>query len=72
MYQLAMEQMGASPATTAAIGDRVDTDIVGGKRAGLTTICVLSGSSDRAEAEAVDTDLIFEDIAHLLETWKQL
>jgi 4-nitrophenyl phosphatase len=72
MYQLAMEQMGASPETTAAIGDRVDTDILGGKRAGLTTICVLSGSSDRAEAEAMGTDLIFDDIAHLLETWKQL
>ncbi len=72
MYQLAMEQMGASPSTTAAIGDRVDTDILGGKRAGLTTICVLSGSSDRAEAEAIGTDLIFEDIAHLLETWKHL
>jgi 4-nitrophenyl phosphatase len=72
MYQLAMEQMGASPATTAAIGDRVDTDILGGKRAGLTTICVLSGSSDRAEAEAVETDLIFDDIGHLLETWKKL
>ena len=72
MYQLAMEQMSASPETTAAIGDRVDTDILGGKRAGLTTICVLSGSSDRAEAEAMGTDLIFDDIAHLLETWKQL
>jgi 4-nitrophenyl phosphatase len=72
MYQLAMEQMGATPATTAAIGDRVDTDILGGKRAGLTTICVLSGSSDRAEAEAIETDLIFEDIAQLLETWKHL
>ena len=72
MYQLAMEQMGASPAMTAAIGDRVDTDILGGKRAGLTTICVLSGSSNRAEAEAIGTDLIFDDIAHLLETWKQL
>ena len=72
MYQLAMEQMGASPETTAAIGDRVDTDILGGKRAGLITICVLSGSSDRAEAEAIGTDMIFEDIAHLLKTWKQL
>ena len=72
MYQLAMEQMGASPETTAAIGDRVDTDILGGKRAGLTTICVLSGSSSRAEAQAVETDLIFDDIAHLLETWQQL
>lgn len=72
MYQLGMEQMGAPPETTAAIGDRVDTDILGGKRAGLTTICVLSGSSDRSEAEAIGTDFIFDDIAHLLETWKQL
>ena len=72
MYQLAMEQMGACPETTAAIGDRVDTDILGGKKAGLITICVLSGSSDRAEAEAIETDMIFDDIAHLLETWKRL
>jgi 4-nitrophenyl phosphatase len=70
MYQLAMEQMGARPETTAAIGDRVDTDILGGKRAGLFTICVLSGSSDRAEAETIGTDLIVDDIAHLLEIWR--
>ncbi len=72
MYQLAMEQMGAPPETTATIGDRVDTDILGGKRAGIITICVLSGSSDRAEAEAIETDMIFDDIAHLLETWIRL
>ncbi len=72
MYQLAFEQMGAQPETTAAIGDRVDTDILGGKRAGLITICVLSGSSNRAEAEAIGTDMIFDDIAHLLETWEHL
>jgi 4-nitrophenyl phosphatase len=72
MYQLAMEQMGAQPETTAAIGDRADTDILGGKRAGLTTICVLSGSSDRAEAEAFEADMIFDDIAHLLHSWKSL
>jgi 4-nitrophenyl phosphatase len=72
MYQLAMEQIGASPETTAAIGDRVETDILGGKRTGLTTICVLSGASSRAEAEAIETDMIFDDIAHLLETWKHL
>lgn len=72
MYQLAMEQMGACPETTAAVGDRADTDILGGKRAGLTTICVLSGSSDRAEAQAFEADLIFDDIAHLLQAWKGL
>jgi 4-nitrophenyl phosphatase len=72
MYQLAMEMMGASPETTAAIGDRADTDILGGKRAGLMTLCVLSGSSDRIEAEAFGADMIFDDIAHLLETWRHL
>ncbi len=71
MYQLAMEQMGAYPETTAAIGDRCDTDILGGKRAGLITICVLSGSSNRTEAEAYESDLIFDDIAHLLEIWRR-
>lgn len=70
MYRLAMEQMGAQPSSTAAIGDRVDTDILGGIRAGLTTICVLSGSSNRKEAEAGHADFIFTDIAELLQTWK--
>lgn len=69
MYELAMDQMKADPETTAVIGDRVDTDILGGKRAGINTICVLSGSSDRAEAEAIGTDMIFEDIGHLLDAW---
>jgi 4-nitrophenyl phosphatase len=72
MFNLAMDQMGAKPETTAMIGDRVDTDILGGKRAGLTTICVLSGSSSRAEAEAFGTDFVFEDIADLLDTWQSI
>ena len=70
MFELAMANMGAKPKTTATIGDRLDTDILGGQRAGLTTICVLSGSSSRAEAEAFGPDFIFEDIAHLLTTWQ--
>jgi len=69
MFQLAMAEMGARPETTATIGDRLDTDILGGQRAGLITICVLSGSSTRAEAEAFGPDFIFEDISHLLVTW---
>lgn len=70
MYELAMAQMGASPETTAVVGDRVATDIVGGKRAGLTTICVLTGASGREEAEAAQADFIFDDIGHLLDAWR--
>ncbi len=72
MFKLAMAQMGARPETTATIGDRIDTDILGGRRAGLTTICVLSGSSSRAEAEAFGPDFIFEDIADLLSNWQSM
>ena len=72
MYQLAMAQMGARPESTAAIGDRVETDIVGGKRASLTTICVLSGASSRAEAEASGADFIFDDIGELLDAWRSV
>ena len=72
MFQLALAQMEARPETTATIGDRLDTDILGGQRAGLTTICVLSGSSSRAEAEAFGPDFIFQDIAELLAAWQPL
>ena len=70
MFEIAMELMGAKPETTAMIGDRLDTDILGAQRAGLTSILVLSGSSSREEAEAYQPDFIFEDIAELLQVWQ--
>jgi 4-nitrophenyl phosphatase len=75
MFEMAMAQMEATPETTATLGDRTDTDMEGGKRAGLHTIMVLSGSTTRAEAEAYQAsdglDFIFEDIADLLSNWER-
>ena len=50
------------------VGDRLASDIEGGRRAGLETILVLSGAGSRAEAEAADEppDHIVEDLAGLL------
>jgi 4-nitrophenyl phosphatase len=70
MFEQAMAEMGARPDTTATLGDRIDTDMIGGARAGLRTIMVLSGSTGRAEAEAYGPDLIFEDIAGLTQAWE--
>jgi 4-nitrophenyl phosphatase len=67
MFQLALEMMGARPQNTATLGDRVDTDLEGGRRAGLATIGVLSGSSNREEMEAFGADWIFADISRLLD-----
>jgi 4-nitrophenyl phosphatase len=71
MFELAMAKLGATPDTTATLGDRIDTDMLGGARAGCSTILVLSGSTAREEAEAYGPDFLFDDIAHLLGAWEE-
>ena len=52
----------------AMIGDRISSDIDGGRAAGLATILVLSGTSSRAQAEAAEPppDHVIENLAGLL------
>jgi len=67
MLVIGAERLGLTPAETAIIGDRLDTDIVGGYRAGLQTLLVLTGVSTRAEATSAEVrpDWIFEDLPAL-------
>jgi 4-nitrophenyl phosphatase len=67
MMLQAMQRMGSTPANTAALGDRLNTDILGGINAGLTTMLVLSGVTSLADAQAdpIKADYIFEDIRDL-------
>jgi 4-nitrophenyl phosphatase len=64
MMVQAMRRMGGDASNTAVIGDRLDTDILGGKNAGLTALVVLSGvtSAEQAKADAIRADYVFEDI----------
>ena len=52
----------------AMVGDRVASDIDGGRRAGLATILVLSGATSREQATEADPapDLVVDDLAALL------
>jgi len=52
----------------AMVGDRIASDVDGGRAAGLATVLVLTGASDRAEAEAAapGPDHVVEDLAALL------
>jgi 4-nitrophenyl phosphatase len=71
MYQEAMGRLGARPETTAVLGDRLDTDIAGGIRAGLSTILVLSGIATEADlvSSPVRPDLVCKDIEELVQVW---
>jgi 4-nitrophenyl phosphatase len=71
MYQEAMGRLGARPETTAVLGDRLDTDIAGGVRTGLSTILVLSGITTEADlaSSAVRPNLVCRDIEELVQVW---
>nr|WP_240723255.1 HAD-IIA family hydrolase [Haloactinopolyspora alba] len=49
MFRSALNRIEAHSETTAMVGDRMDTDIVAGIEAGLSTWLVLSGSTKREE-----------------------
>lgn len=67
LFDEALARLGSAAETTAMVGDRLATDIVGGRAAGLTTVLLLSGVSDRADlaASEVRPDHVFEDIRAL-------
>jgi HAD superfamily hydrolase (TIGR01450 family) len=52
----------------AMVGDRISSDVAGGRAAGLQTILVLSGTTTREEAAGADPapDLVLEDLRALL------
>lgn len=52
----------------AMVGDRISSDIEGGRRAGLGTILVLSGTTTREQAAAAQPppDFVLDDLAGLL------
>lgn len=69
LFELARERIGAAK-RVAMVGDRVSSDIEGGRRAGLGTILVLSGATSREEAEAADPrpDHVVADLAALAQS----
>ncbi len=74
MFQQAIARLGSQPENTVMIGDRLETDILGGQRAGFKTIFVLSGVSTEADVEQMDIrpDWTFRDIGELTQVWRKL
>ncbi|RQG99978.1 HAD-IIA family hydrolase [Natrarchaeobius oligotrophus] len=61
----AMDRLGTEPERTLVVGDRLDTDIALGERAGATTALVLTGIADRSDlsSAAVEPDYVLESLA---------
>jgi 4-nitrophenyl phosphatase len=67
IYDAAMRHMGADPAHTAMIGDRLDTDILGAQRVGISTMLVMTGvtTGETLSTHPVQPDFVFDDIGVL-------
>jgi 4-nitrophenyl phosphatase len=65
MFQIAMERMHLNQKECASLGDRLDTDIAGGQRAGLKSILVLSGVTKMEDlaSSSIRPDWVFLSIA---------
>lgn len=67
IFESAMKRLDADPKTTAMIGDRLDTDILGAQKTGIASIGVLSGVMTREQLATSDVqpDLVFASVAEL-------
>jgi len=74
IFDLALARMGVGREGAAVVGDRLETDVLGGRRAGLITILVLSGVTTPKElaASGVQPDLVFEDVGQMVEVWRSI
>ncbi|PRI11063.1 HAD-IIA family hydrolase [Leucobacter massiliensis] len=69
MFRSALNRIGAHSHNTGMIGDRMDTDVVAGMEAGLHTVLVMTGISNRAEIERFPfrPDEVIGSVAELLD-----
>jgi NagD protein len=69
MFRSALNRIDAHSENTAMIGDRMDTDVVAGMEAGLTTFLVLTGMTTRDDVERFPyrPTAIYESVADLVD-----
>jgi 4-nitrophenyl phosphatase len=74
LYQQAFDILGSDKANTVAIGDRLDTDILGAVNAGMRSLMVLTGVSSKEDIDELDyaPTWIVEDLPGVTDLLKQL
>jgi ribonucleotide monophosphatase NagD (HAD superfamily) len=69
MMQVAVELMGLNPRDCLLVGDRLETDMVMGKKAGMATALVLTGVTTRETLQKsnIQPDFVWESVADILQ-----
>jgi 4-nitrophenyl phosphatase len=67
LFDLAGERLGVVPDRILAVGDRLETDVIGAQRAGMATALLLTGvtSPEAAAASEIKPGWIFDDLPAL-------
>ena len=71
LFQMALRKMRIPKARVAALGDRLETDILGARKVGIKSILVLTGISSRKELRysKIKPTLVVEDLPSLQRAW---
>jgi len=69
LLELSIEKLGTKKEETLVVGDRLETDIAAGQAVGCPTALVLSGVSDKEEADQWKPKINFiaDDLSSLIE-----
>lgn len=68
LFRLALKKMGVKPEETLSVGDRIETDLVGGRVSGCQTAMVKSGVAtlDDLKQSREKADFVFPDLSTLV------
>ena len=71
LFEIAVAKLGSLPGQTVMLGDRLDTDILGGQRAGLKTILMTTGVDTEAAitVKGIQPDAVFGSLEALVAAW---
>ncbi len=67
LYKHAIAHLQTEPMRSLVVGDRLETDILGGQRAGMRTALILTGVTQRHEltSSPIQPDYVFNDLPQL-------
>jgi len=68
MIQVAVDTMGLSPLDCLLVGDRLETDMAMGKKAGMATALVFTGVTTREllQHSSIQPDYVWESVAEII------